>query len=86
MTIYKCAQVISTEPRQFESWVLTWEGSEVVEQGSHEARLFEAVDVEAGTPQADVMVRLRGAWVCKTNIPRQTFAPQVHGPLNKTVL
>ena len=78
--------MISTEQRQFESWVLTWEGSEVVEQGSHEARLFEAVDVEAGTPQSDVMVRMRGARVCKTNIPRETFAPQVHGPLNKSVV
>lgn len=48
--------MISTEQRQFESWVLTGEGEEVVEKGSHEARLFKAVAPETGSLQADIMV------------------------------
>ena len=51
------AQVISTEQRQFESWVLTAEGAEVSEQGSHEARIFAVVDPESGTLQMELMVR-----------------------------
>lgn len=48
--------MIDIEQRQFERWVLTSEGEEVVERGSHEARLFEAVDKESGSPQAELMV------------------------------
>ena len=51
-----CVQVISTEQRQFDSWVLTGEGEEVVEKGSLEARVYMAVDAEAGTLQAQIMV------------------------------
>ena len=49
-------KVITTEQRQFDKWVLTSEGSEFVEKGSHEARLYGAVDKENGTLQADLMV------------------------------
>ncbi len=49
-------QVIVTELRQFEQWVLTDEGSEVVRDGSHEARVYRAVDPQNGTLQADIMV------------------------------
>ena len=36
--------------------MLTAEGSEIVEKGSHEARLFNAVDPEKGSLQAELMV------------------------------
>ena len=49
-------QVIKTEQRQFEKWVLSAEGSECVERGSHEARLFDAVDPKSGVSQAELMV------------------------------
>ena len=49
-------KVITTEQRQFDKWALTSEGSEIVEKGSHEARLYGAVDKENGTLQADLMV------------------------------
>ena len=49
-------QVIKTEQRQFEKWVLTAEGTEVVERGSHEARVYDAVDPKEGTSQAELMV------------------------------
>ena len=49
-------KVITTEQRQFDKWVLTSEGSEIVEKGSHEARLYGAVDKENGTLQAHLMV------------------------------
>lgn len=58
LTSLYVVQVISTEQRQFESWELTSEGSEVVEKGSHEARVYSAVDPENGTPQAEIMVLL----------------------------
>ena len=37
-------------------WQLTDEGREVVREGSHEARLYNAVDPREGTPQAQLMV------------------------------
>ena len=49
--------MIETEQRQFERWVLTSEGEEVVERGSHEARMFEAVDKDSGSLQAELMVK-----------------------------
>ena len=48
--------MIITEQRQFDKWVLMSEGSEIVEKGTHEARLYGAVDKENGTLQADLMV------------------------------
>ncbi len=57
MNVSHCpCQVIRTEQRQFENWVLTAEGEEIVEGGSHEARLFNAVDPTAGTLQTELMV------------------------------
>ena len=49
-------QVVKTEQRQFEKWVLSAEGSEFLEKGSHEARLFDAVDPQSGASQAELMV------------------------------
>ena len=49
-------QLIRTEQQQFEKWVLTAEGSEIVKSGSHEARVFNAVDEKEGTAQAELMV------------------------------
>ena len=49
--------MIETEQRQFERWVLTSEGEEVVARGSHEARMFEAVDKDSGSLQAELMVQ-----------------------------
>ena len=48
--------MISTEQRQFEKWVLTAEGEEMVQHGSHEARFFNAVDPKNGSIQAELMV------------------------------
>ena len=50
--------MVSTEQRQFESWVLTGEGQEVVENGSHEARVYNAVAHEEGSLQSEIMVSL----------------------------
>ena len=48
-------KVINVEQRQAEGWVLTDEGSEVVEKGSHEFLVFKAVPPE-GLPQAEIKV------------------------------
>lgn len=45
------------EQRQAEGWVVTEEGSEVVEKGSHEFLVFQAVPPE-GLPQEEVKVKL----------------------------
>lgn len=37
--------------------MVTVEGAEVMKTGSHEARVYQAVDKDTGTLQADVMVR-----------------------------
>lgn len=49
-------QLIRTEQRQFEKWVVTGEGTEVMETGSHEARVYDAVDKDQGTTQSELMV------------------------------
>lgn len=54
-SIRSLGDVITTEQRQFESWVLTQEGKEMVEKGSHEARMFASVSPQGGSPQADLM-------------------------------
>lgn len=51
------SQLIRTEQQQFEKWVLTAEGTEVVKSGSHEARVYNAVNKTEGTRQVDIMVR-----------------------------
>ena len=50
--------MILAQQRQFEKWVLTDEGSEVIREGSHEARVYGAVDSKTGSLQSDIMVRL----------------------------
>ncbi|CAI8034323.1 Phenylalanine--tRNA ligase alpha subunit [Geodia barretti] len=44
-SLQSVGNVVSTEQRQFESWVLTGEGQEVVENGSHEARVYNASSI-----------------------------------------
>ena len=39
--------------------MLTGEGEEVVEKGSHEARIYAAVTPKTGSLQADIMVQLK---------------------------
>ena len=51
-----CLQVIKCDQRSFDMWVLTEEGKQVVEHGSHEAVVFAAIDPKLGTLQTDVMV------------------------------
>ena len=50
-------KVINVEQRQAEGWMVTEEGSEVVEKGSHEFLVFQAVPPE-GLPQEEVKVKL----------------------------
>ena len=49
-------QVIKTEQYQLQKWVLTKEGSEILQNGSHEVQMFTAVDPNKGTPQKELMV------------------------------
>ncbi|XP_027880146.1 phenylalanine--tRNA ligase alpha subunit isoform X2 [Xiphophorus couchianus] len=46
--------VISAELRSSKHWELTEEGTEIAEQGSHEARVFNSIPLE-GLPQAELM-------------------------------
>jgi len=48
--------VIKTEQYQLQKWVLTKEGSEILQNGSHEVQMFTAVDPNKGTPQKILMV------------------------------
>lgn len=48
-------QVIDAEQRSSKHWELTGEGCEIAEQGSHEARVFNAIP-EEGMPQSQLMV------------------------------
>lgn len=50
--------MINVEQRQTEGWVLTEEGSEIVEKGSHEFLVFKAVPAE-GLLQSEIKVRTR---------------------------
>ena len=56
--LFTDAEGVSCSTDQFERWVLTDEGREVVERGSHEARMFQAVDADSGSPQAELMVHV----------------------------
>jgi hypothetical protein len=53
-------EVINAVVVEVSSTELTKEGQEVVLEGSPEARLFAAIDPEAGTPKADTEVRPLG--------------------------
>lgn len=55
-------QIISAELRSSKHWELTEEGKEIAEQGSQEARVFNAVPLE-GLTQSDLMVRLTESYV-----------------------
>lgn len=50
-------QVVHTEQQQQEHWELTDEGREIVEHGSHEARIFNSVLSEKGILQSELMVK-----------------------------
>uniref|UniRef100_A0A1X7TUQ5 Phenylalanyl-tRNA synthetase domain-containing protein n=2 Tax=Amphimedon queenslandica TaxID=400682 RepID=A0A1X7TUQ5_AMPQE len=53
--------ILKTEQKQTELWELTEEGKEIAENGSHEVRLFEAVDQSNGTPQNELMSKVPNA-------------------------
>lgn len=55
-------QVISAEQRSSKHWELTAEGTEIAEQGSHEARVFSSIPAE-GLAQSELMVSETGAQV-----------------------
>ncbi|MEQ2187990.1 hypothetical protein GOODEAATRI_010396 [Goodea atripinnis] len=58
--LFSAVQVISAELRSSKHWELTEEGTEIAEQGSHEARVFNSILLE-GLPQAELMVRWTSA-------------------------
>lgn len=55
-------QVISAELRSSKRWELTEEGTEIAEQGSHEARVFSSIPLE-GLAQSELMVSAAGGQV-----------------------
>lgn len=55
-------QVISAELRSSKRWELTEEGTEIAEQGSHEARVFSFIPLE-GLAQSELMVSAAGEQV-----------------------
>lgn len=55
-------QVISAELRSSKRWELTEEGTEIAEQGSHEARVFSSIPLE-GLGQSELMVSAAGEQV-----------------------
>lgn len=57
--VFPAVQVISAELRSSKHWELMEEGSEIAEQGSHEARVFSAVPLE-GLAQCELMVSATG--------------------------
>ena len=59
--------MIHTELRQFNLWELTKEGIEIAEKGSHEVRVFMAVDRNNGSLHSELMV-------CPLAISEQSFA------------
>lgn len=55
-------QVISADLRSSKHWELTEEGTEIAEQGSHEARVFGCIPLE-GLAQSELMVSVWGGQV-----------------------
>ncbi|XP_028841060.1 phenylalanine--tRNA ligase alpha subunit isoform X1 [Denticeps clupeoides] len=53
-SLQSLGELISAEQRSSKHWELTAEGKEIVEQGSHEARVFNAIPTE-GLSQTDLM-------------------------------
>lgn len=60
-------QVISAELRSSKRWELTGEGTEIAEQGSHEARVFSSIPLE-GLAQSELMVSATGGQVRWTTV------------------
>lgn len=54
--VFLILQLISAELRSSKHWELTEEGTEIAEQGSHEARVFSSIPLE-GLAQSELMVR-----------------------------
>ena len=54
-SLQSLGDVIRAEQMEEKMWNLTQEGSEVVATGSHEARVYHAVDPDKGTPQTELM-------------------------------
>uniref|UniRef100_A0A3B3H6L2 Phenylalanine--tRNA ligase alpha subunit n=1 Tax=Oryzias latipes TaxID=8090 RepID=A0A3B3H6L2_ORYLA len=53
-SLQSLGDVISAEQRSSKHWELTDEGTELAEQGSHEARVFGSIPLE-GLPQSELM-------------------------------
>lgn len=53
--------MIDAEQRSSKHWELTGEGCEIAEQGSHEARVFNAIP-DQGMPQSQLMVSKVGMY------------------------
>lgn len=58
MTSCWSVQLISAELRSSKHWELSGEGTEIAEQGSHEARVFGSIPPQ-GLTQSDLMVSVQ---------------------------
>lgn len=65
--MYPAVQVISAELRSSKRWELTEEGTEIAEQGSHEARVFSSIPLE-GLAQSELMVSATGGQVGSSQV------------------
>ena len=63
------------EQRQTEGWVLTEEGSEIIEQGSHEFLVFKAVPAE-GLLQSEIKVHTRKSVAMLFSLDRLIISKQ----------
>ena len=68
-------KVINVEQRQTEGWVLTEEGSEIIEQGSHEFLVFKAVPAE-GLLQSEIKVHTRKSVAMLCSLDRLFISKQ----------
>ena len=68
-------KVINVEQRQTEGWVLTEEGSEIIEQGSHEFLVFKAVPAE-GFLQSEIKVHTRKSVAMLCSLDRLFISKQ----------
>lgn len=54
-SLQSLGDVVQVEQLQSDRWVLTDEGKDIVKHGSHEARVFYAINPEKGTLQSELM-------------------------------
>ncbi|XP_016398047.1 phenylalanine--tRNA ligase alpha subunit-like [Sinocyclocheilus rhinocerous] len=70
-------EVISAEQKSSKRWELTGEGCEIAEQGSHEARVFNAIP-DKGLPQNELMLTMtvKSYWITKGSSFSTTITKQ----------